>query len=65
MSGKVRNVDFSHVNPAMSMDSFSTVGDVAPTYNHDWTLAIATLVGRGYIPDGHRRILLRRIVRVP
>jgi len=46
-------------------DSTSSVGDVAPTYNPTGSVAFTMNVGRPYVADGQRRILLRRFVRVP
>lgn len=87
VSEKVRHSEFGHVNPAMSMDSLSTVGDTrgrstakrflpsanrtwppicaAPTYKRGNREPFVVVVGRGYVPDGQRRILLHHIVRVP
>ncbi len=58
------DMPLGHANPTVSMDSMSTVGRVGPTYIRSEFHRPYRIVGRGYIPDGRGRILLRRIVHV-
>ena len=54
-------MSLGHVNQAMSMQSLSTVGHVGPTYILREPNRSGRFVGRGYVPDGHRRFLLRHL----